>query len=286
MDSIKHKDHIQRLKHFNSEGQKIAYVDEGNGPVILLLHGVPTSSWLYRKMIPLLSLQGYRVIAPDMLGYGHSDKPDSMESYFPENMGVLILKLMDFLTIQTWTHVFHDGGGLWTWEMLKQDSTKVSNLIMLNTIVYQSGFKPPIKLEEGFIAKQFTKLYCSNLGQRLALDGTFKNGITNKDVITSEMLGGYRAPFGGKFSTALYYFFTRTCDAITDYSELHRSLNIPTTVIWGKDDDMLVWKNVEQEMKDNFKDNLKGVHLLEAKHFIQEEKPEEIVGIILNVLKN
>ena len=286
MYSLKHTDHLKRLSYFTTDGYRIAYVDEGNGPVILLLHGVPTSSWLYRKMIPLLSAQGYRVIAPDMLGYGGSDKPAVLEKYTPENLGMLILNLMDYLNIPNWTHVFHDGGGLWTWAMLTHDASKVNNLIMLNTIVYQSGFKPPLKMEEGFLARQFTRFYCSPIGQRIVINSTFKNGISNKDVINGEMLKGYKAAFKDKFSTALYYFFTRTCDVITDYSALHRSLTISINVIWGRYDDMLVWDNIEQEMKENFKDNLQGVHLLEAKHFIQEEKPEEIVDIIVDVLSS
>ena len=61
-------------KTFNSSGGNIRYVDQGTGDVILLLHGIPASSWLYRKMIDSLSAD-HRVIAPDMLGFGSSDNP-------------------------------------------------------------------------------------------------------------------------------------------------------------------------------------------------------------------
>lgn len=64
---------------------QIKYIDAGakNSPCILLIHGVPTSSWLYRHMIDPLVSKGYRVIAPDMLGYGQSDKPKGYDIYAP-----------------------------------------------------------------------------------------------------------------------------------------------------------------------------------------------------------
>lgn len=88
-------EHRSRLRFFNSREGKIAYVDEGKGPVILLIHGVPTSSWLYRNIIPGLAESGKRVIAIDMLGYGYSDKPEGYEIYNAANHGGRLLELMD-----------------------------------------------------------------------------------------------------------------------------------------------------------------------------------------------
>ncbi|MEO0528350.1 MAG: alpha/beta fold hydrolase, partial [Bacteroidota bacterium] len=57
------------------DGLKMHYVDEGSGPLVLLLHGEPSWSYLYRKMIPVLVDAGFRTIAPDLIGFGKSDKP-------------------------------------------------------------------------------------------------------------------------------------------------------------------------------------------------------------------
>ncbi|MFD2566902.1 alpha/beta fold hydrolase [Pseudotenacibaculum haliotis] len=280
-----YQEHLDKLHYYTTPEGKMAYLDEGKGEVILLLHGVPTSSWLYRKMIPLLTNSGYRVIAPDMLGYGASDKPNEYEVYSDEHMGRRLLSLMDHLNIHEWTHVFHDGGGLYTWAMLQQDPSKVKQLIMLNTIVYQEGFRPPLKFAPGRLAKVFAKQYSTSLGQKIVLIPTFKNGIDDKSVITEEMLEGYRIPFLYNGQHGLYYFFTQTCRKITDYRPLHQSLDIPLTVIWGKHDTMLVWKHLEKEVMSIFNIQPEDIHLLDAKHFIQEECPVEIAEIILNKMK-
>ena len=263
----------------------MAFLDEGQGTVILLVHGVPTSSWLYRKIIPHLTSSGFRVVAPDMLGYGASDKPNEPTLYSPEQMGKRLFKLMKHLDIKDWSQVFHDGGGLWTWEMLKQDGSRINHLFMLNTIVYESGFKPPIRFHEGMIAKEYAHQYTTDLGQTMVINPTFKSGILNKEVIDQNMLKGYKEAFKGQSSAALYYFFTKTCNKIQDYTTLHRSIDIPLTVIWGAKDDMLVWRNIENEVKLNFDLKGKDIHLLDAKHFIQEEKPLEIADIIINTLE-
>ena len=116
---------------FLSSDGKISYVDVGESDkVILLLHGVPSSSWLYRKMFDDLVDDGYRVIAPDMLGFGNSDSPDGYDVYAPEQHAKRILELMESLDIDTWTHVMHDAGGVWTWALVdqKRPKTKSQNI--------------------------------------------------------------------------------------------------------------------------------------------------------------
>jgi len=91
-------------------------------------HGVPTSSWLYRKLIDPLVASGYRVIAPDMLGFGNSANPKGYTIYDKKEHARRILGLMEHLKINNWHHVMHDAGGLWTWELFKQAPSKISKL--------------------------------------------------------------------------------------------------------------------------------------------------------------
>lgn len=281
-----YQDHLAQLSYFPTPDGNMAYLDQGEGEVILLLHGVPTSSWLYRHITPLLVQAGYRVIAPDMLGYGASDKPEGYELYANAEMARRLLDLMDQLQIEQWTHVFHDGGGLYTWELLRQCPERVKRLVMMNTIVYQAGFKPPMKFEPGLLAKAYVRQYCAPLGQRIVIHGTFKNGVKAKEVVTDDMLAGYKEPFLNAEPHSLYYFFTQTCRKIDDYSELHQSLDMPLTVIWGQHDHILVWEHIAEEVKRYFNLQEQDIHILDARHFIQEEKPEEIVEIILDKMED
>ncbi len=159
---------------FQSTDGKISYIDKGTGPVILLLHGVPSSSWLYRKMIDSLAQKGYRVIAPDMLGFGNSNSPKGYELYNQTNHAKRLLELMDNLNISTWTHVFHDAGGLWTWELIKLAPKRINKLVMLNTIVYPEGFNPPIKMRRGIITKSAMWMYRNGLTTNGLLKKLFK----------------------------------------------------------------------------------------------------------------
>lgn len=278
-------DHISKFRHLKLADGNMTYIDEGSGPAILLVHGVPSSSWLYRHIIPMLTEQGFRVICPDMLGYGQSDKPEDPELYTPEKMGKRLLSLMSELAIDTWAQVFHDGGGLWTWEMLRIDASRVNHLFMLNTLVYEEGFKPPMRFDEGFIAKCYVGLYAKPWSQFIVINPTFKNGVEHKKVITPEVLIGYKRPFRNQSTAAIYYFFTQTCHRIPDYTALHKSLDIDVTVIWGKHDQILRWEGNEEQALSNLQLSKEDIHLLDAGHFIQEEQPQQISDIIVNTLQ-
>ena len=91
---------------------RMHYVDEGEGEVILCLHGQPSWSYLYRKMIPVFVDAGYRVIAPDMIGFGKSDKPTQRDSYTYANHVAWIKALIETLGLQSITLVCQDWGGL------------------------------------------------------------------------------------------------------------------------------------------------------------------------------
>ena len=271
-------------KSFLSSDGSLKYIDKGEGKVILLLHGVPTSGWLYRKMIDGLVNKGYRVIVPDMLGFGNSDNPDGYELYNEKNHGKRILELMDALKINTWTHVTHDAGGLWTWELLKQDKQRIEKLILLNTIIYEEGFNPPIRMEKGFFAKTSMWMYRNGITTNMLLKGLFKSGLVENNLTKTEV-EGYKKPLKEGKTKGMYYFFSKTCNALPDNDSLVKSLEIPVALIWGKHDKMLQINPQKKQLINALKIDEKNIHIIDAKHFIQEEKPGKINKIILNFLK-
>jgi haloalkane dehalogenase len=96
-----------------ADGLRMAYVDEGDGPVVLLLHGEPSWSYLYRKMIPVLVDAGFRCVAPDLIGFGRSDKPTRLEDYtYARHVEWLRSALFDQLDLTDITLVCQDWGGL------------------------------------------------------------------------------------------------------------------------------------------------------------------------------
>lgn len=271
---------------FTSTDGEIAYIDKGQGEVILLLHGVPTSSWVYREMIDGLVTKGYRVIAPDMLGYGNSANPDGYDIYAHAAHAKRLLALMESLNIKEWHHVTHDVGGLWTWELLKADKTKVKSLTLLNTIVYEEGFNPPVNMTEGFKAKTAMWAYRQWLLRPLLMNGLFKSGLKKENKLDKNEKEGYKQPLREDKTKGMYYFFTQTGKPFPDNSSLFESLNIPTCLIWGEHDKMLQIQPQQERIRKKFGIRQDNFHIIDAKHFIQEEEPALVNKYILQFLNN
>ncbi len=115
-----------------SNGSKMHFVDEGNGPVVLMLHGNPTWSFYYRDLIRQLSASGYRCIAPDHIGCGLSDKPKDY-NYTLEQRIEDIESLIDHLGISQFSLILHDWGGAIGCGVAGRKPEAIEKLVLLNT---------------------------------------------------------------------------------------------------------------------------------------------------------
>jgi len=270
--------------HQVKNGQ-ISYIDKGKGPVIVLLHGVPSSGWLYRKMINGLVDQGYRVIVPDMLGYGNSSNPKGYEIYNPKEQAKRLISLMDSLEIKKWNHVFHDVGGTWTWELMRTHQHRINKLVMLNSITLDEGFHPPVQMKPGLAAKTAMWGYTNGITTNLLLNRLFEEGLKNPEILSKSDKSGYKIPLLEGKTRGMYYFFTQTCNNSPDYSDVVQKVNTPTSVIWGTHDKMLQWTPQSSELISKLPISQNDIHLINAKHFIQEEEPELVNRLIIKFLK-
>lgn len=142
--NFEYEKYISEMKYFSSKDGKIAYSDNGDGKVFVLIHGVPTSSWMYKKLSDNLVLRGNRVIAVDLLGFGASDKPADYDVYAFDKQAKRVLALLENLNIESYNLVVHDMGGLVGWEILAENSTNIDQLYIFNTLVYGEDFHPPM----------------------------------------------------------------------------------------------------------------------------------------------
>ncbi|WP_290696393.1 alpha/beta hydrolase [Lacinutrix sp.] len=279
-NQITYSAYREQQKSFDSKDGAIKYIDKGSGDVIVLLHGIPTSGWLYRKMIDELS-KTHRVIVPDMLGFGSSDSPKGYAIYSEDKHAERLLALMDYLSITTWTHVMHDAGGLWTWELFKKEPNRINKLIILNTIIYEDGFKPPIRFKPGFVAKTAMWSYRNGITTNLMLNKLFKEGLT-KNTLNKIDVEGYKKPLKEGKTRGMYYFFSKTCNDLTNYNAIVSKIKIPIAVIWGENDSFLSWSAQSKTVSKDLNISMENIHILDAKHFIQEEQPNIITKIILD----
>lgn len=177
------------------EGLRMHYLDEGDpraGVTFLCLHGQPTWSYLYRRMLPLFLETGARVVAPDLFGFGRSDKPTDDGWYTFTRHRAALLAFVRHLDLRGITLVVQDWGGLLGLTLPMAEPARYERLIVMNTML-ATGLKP---LGEGFLAwrawvnanpdfrvGRLMKRYCPNLSDAEAAaydapfpDVTYKSG--------------------------------------------------------------------------------------------------------------
>ncbi|MHA2270078.1 MAG: haloalkane dehalogenase [Promethearchaeota archaeon] len=177
--------YIENLKGF--EDLRMCYYDEGpkdSTEVFLCLHGEPTWSYLYRKMIPIFLKSGYRIVAPDFFGFGRSDKPVKDEIYtfdFIRNSLVEFIKLLDLNNL---TLVGQDWGGIYGLTLPMEFPNRFKQLILMNTILGTGDFE----ISQGF------KAFREFMSRTPDIDaGRLIRG--NTPILTPEDVVAYNAPF-------------------------------------------------------------------------------------------
>jgi haloalkane dehalogenase len=136
------------------DGLRVHYVDEGprGGPVILMLHGEPTWSFLYRKMIPILTTAGFRAVAPDLVGFGRSDKPVDRQAYtYARHVGWM-RALLETLDLREVTLVGQDWGSLVGLRMAMENQSRFARIVIANGFLptARQGVPPAFQLWRAF----------------------------------------------------------------------------------------------------------------------------------------
>jgi haloalkane dehalogenase len=118
------------------DGLRLAHIDEGEGKPVLFLHGEPTWSYLWRKVIPPVRDAGFRCIAPDLAGFGRSDKPTDIEWYTYDRHCALVADLLEHLDLRDCTFVLHDWGGPIGLRVAVENADRVSRLVLMDTGIW------------------------------------------------------------------------------------------------------------------------------------------------------
>jgi len=131
--------------HTTSDGLRVHYLDEGNPdhPIVLLLHGEPSWSFLYRTMIPILVAGGMRVIAPDLVGFGKSDKPAAQSDYTYVKHINWMQEVVDHLELKNINMFIQDWGGLIGLRLLTANPDNFATVVAANTMLPTGSVTPP-----------------------------------------------------------------------------------------------------------------------------------------------
>jgi haloalkane dehalogenase len=169
------------------DGVRVHYVDEGprDADPVLLLHGEPSWCYLYRKMIPVITAAGYRAVAPDLAGFGRSDKPARREDYTYQRHVDWMRGLLEALDLRNATLVGQDWGGLIGLRLVAEHEERFARVVAANTFL-PTGDRPP---GEAFLRwQQFSQTAPAFEIGRIIQGGT----VTE---LPPEVVAAYDAPF-------------------------------------------------------------------------------------------
>lgn len=271
---------MTEMKYLDLHGERVAYLDEGSGETVLLLHGIAGSSQTWRPLIRPLSRR-YRVVAPDLLGHGNSTKPRT--DYSLGALSVLVRDLLDELGIARATIVGHSLGGGIAMQFIYQHPDYGQRLVLIAS----GGLGPDVGLPLRLASLPGAELVLPLIAPRRVADAgdrflawLRKTGI--ESARGEELWRHYGSLSDGPTRQA----FLRTLRAVVDHrgqavsalNRLNARTDFPVLAIWGDRDAIIPVKHAyaAQEIRPDVRLEV----LRDVGHFPHAERPAEVAALI------
>jgi pimeloyl-ACP methyl ester carboxylesterase len=273
------------------ENLDIFYREAGpkNAPVLLLLHGVPTSSRMYQPMLDSSLSAKYRLIAPDFPGFGHSSWPSPKEfTYTFDHLAQVTEEFVEALSLSRYTLYLHDYGGPVGMRMAVAHPEKVEAIIIQNAVSHEEGLSPIWAARRAFWQDRasheaaFRKSFLSLDTTRNRHLGTSPHPERiNPDTWTDEFYF-LNQPGQADIQTDLFFDYQNNLKAYPIWQKWLRDHQPPVLVLWGRYDPSFVVAGAEAYHKD-----VPGaeVHILDAGHFALDEQAPEVIRLTEAFLK-
>ena len=278
-----------------TNGIRMHYVEQGDGFPVLFLHGFPELWYSWRHQIPALAGAGFRAIAPDLRGYGDTDRPGGIEAYDIHHLVGDMTGLLDALDLPRAVIVGHDWGGVIVWQMALMNPERVERVISLNTPFQRRSRRRPTEAFEQLPDGRFNYiLYFQEPGRAESdiepdieswLDTTIRGIATVRDFITADTIRVFADAFrkGGITGPLNYYRNIDRNWETTAYLE-GRQITMPALMICAENDPILLPQSA-QRMPEYIPDLT--THLIKnCGHWTQQEQPDEVNRLILEFLQD
>jgi haloalkane dehalogenase len=269
-------------RYLEQDGLRMHYLDEGEGDPVLCLHGEPTWSFRYRRMIPVLAAVA-RVVAPDYFGFGRSDKPTAAEWYTFDRHSASIRRLVEELDLRRMTVVVQDWGGPIGLRLAVEQPERVERLVILNTGV--GGGRPPSETWLRF--REVVR----------GAGGDFQPGRLIRTAavrgLADDAVAAYDAPFPAPESKAGVLAFPEQVPTEPEHPntaplmairEALASWEKPVLVLFG-DSDPIFRPEVAEAIAEWIPGALPAELVENAGHFVQEDAGEEVAARIVEFLR-
>lgn len=264
--------------------EKLHYVDEGSGEVILMLHGNPTWSFFYRNLAKHFKAN-YRVVVPDHIGCGLSTKPQDYE-YTLENHIKNTLSLISKLGLKDITLVVHDWGGAIGMGVATAHPELIKKMVVMNTAAFRSLEIPMrINILRNPVGEWFIRTFNGFAGPATTM------AVTKK--LSPLVKKGFVLPYDSFESRIATAKFVRdipmdevhpTYKTLSNIEEKLRNLKVPVLLLWGEKD-FCFTMNFQKRWLEFFP-NAKVKTYPDAGHYLVEDKTSDVISEIETFLKN
>ncbi len=259
------------------DGLRLAHLDEGGGSPVIFVHGEPTWSFLWRKVIPAVRDAGFRCIAPDLVGFGRSDKPTDLGWYSYDRHTALAATLLEDLDVRGATIVVHDWGGPIGLRLAVEHPERIERIVILDTGLFTGSQR----MSDAWITFRDFVERTEDLPVGFLVKGACKHDPGE------QVVAAYEAPFPNPASKAgarafpLLIPHTPDGPGAAEGQRVLRALREderPTLMLWADSDPVL-----PLEVGEHFAAAIgreKPRTIPDASHFLQEDKGPEIGAIV------
>jgi pimeloyl-ACP methyl ester carboxylesterase len=283
---------VQRDLRVN--GVRLHCVLEGKGPLVLLLHGFPQSSYAWRKQVPALAGR-FRVVAPDLRGYADSDKPPGVSDY---RMPVLvddIVGVIEQLGEERAHIVGHDWGGAIAWATAQTRPDAVGRLAVLNC-PHPAPFRRALRSWSPQLLRSWYIFFFQLpeipefflLRDRAAfLERSLRGNAIRPETFSEEDILEYRRALSvpGAATATLNYYRAVFRDALTRRtSDASTTIQAPTLLIWAEND-FALGKELTNDMEGLFASDFRIEYVPNTSHWVMEERPELVNRLLMDFLR-
>lgn len=272
---------------------RMHYIDEGAGDPIVLLHGNPTWGFLYRDFVAPLVTAGHRVIIPDMIGFGLSEKPAREQAHSLDGHIANLAALLRQLDLQRITLVCHDWGGPTGLGFAFSNLARVRALVLMSTWGWPL---PPAEFHTRIFPWRLMHAplvgpYLLGRHNALAERGVYLS-VVDRQRFAARAMPAYAGVLPDPASRLLTWVWPRwiplddSARALSRFAWLESQLRacmLPALLVWGREDDVFVPAVYAARFK-QLLPQAEGPHLVTGRHFLQEDSGPDIAARIIDFL--